>query len=161
MTLYALTPEWQKAAAKVYREDPGFARSFAKVNGTPVIVIQAKTSAGVENDLYLLNTIENGALLRDEFVSKTNAEENATWLLKGTYETWKEVLTGKKVFIEAFLGGEIRLIKGDFSGLMRIAAQGTKLVEIFTRNKSIWPDELNREELQRYRDDHLKWTSGL
>jgi len=28
MTLYALTPEWQKIAAGVFREDPQFERAF-------------------------------------------------------------------------------------------------------------------------------------
>lgn len=46
MTLYALTPEWQKAAAKVFREDPTLERIFAKVIGVPVMLIQANKSAG-------------------------------------------------------------------------------------------------------------------
>lgn len=161
MALYALTPEWQKAAAKVYREDPTFKRAFGKVNGTPVMVIQANKSAGIEDDLYLLNTIENGVLLEDDFVSRKEGEERATWLLTATYDVWKEVYTGKKIFIEAFLGSEIKLIKGDFAGLMRIAAQGTKLADIFTRNKAVWPDELSGEELEKYKENHKKWTRKL
>ena len=161
MTLYALTPEWQKAAAKVYREDPTFGRAFGKVNGTTVMIIQANKSAGVENDLYLLNMVENGELLEDGFVSKEEGESKATWLLTSTYDIWKEVYTGKKIFIEAFLGGEIRLIRGDFAGLMRIAAQGTKLADIFTRNEAVWPDELSGEELEKYKENHKNWTKEL
>ena len=93
--------------------------------------------------------------------SKEEAEKRATWLLKGSYETWKEIMTGKKIFIEAFLGGEIRMTKGDFGGLMRIAAQGTKLPEIFTRNEAVWPDELSGEELEKYKENHKKWTKEL
>lgn len=161
MTLYALTPEWQKAAAKVFREDPTLERIFAKVIGVPVMLIQANKSAGVESDLYLLNKLENGKLVEDGFVSKQEAEKKATWLLAGSYETWKNILTGEKIFIECFLGGEVRLIKGDFAGIMKIAAQGNKLVQVFTKNKAVWPDELPQKELEAYRDNFQKWTAGL
>jgi putative sterol carrier protein len=161
MTLYALTPEWQKAAAKVYREDLTFKRTFDKVHGTPVMLIQANKFVGVEIDLYLLNRVENGVLLEDGFVRKEEGENKATWLLSGSYETWKDVFTGKKVFIEAFLGGEIRLKKGEFAALMKIAAQGTKLAEIFTRNEAVWPDELPKDEVEKYRKNHLEWTKAL
>ena len=54
-----------------------------------------------------------------------------------------------------------KMTKGDFGGLMRIAAQGTKLPEIFTRNKAVWPDELSGEELDKYKENHKKWTKEL
>jgi len=161
MTLYALTPDWQKAAAKVYRTDPVFERTFTKVNGTTVMVILANKSVGIESDLYLLNTIENGVLVHDGFVSKEEAEKRATWLLVGTYEIWKQIFTRKKIFIEAFLGGELKLTKGDFAGLMKMAAQGSRLPEIFTRNEAVWPDELSKDELEKYRNDNVRWTKEL
>jgi len=158
MTLYALTPEWQKKAAAVFREDPQFERAFKTVKGIYAFEIQAEKAIGIETPLCVLNNIQNGLLEEDKFgPADEETKKRATWYLTGSYETWKKVLTGKEVFIQAFMAGNIRLIQGDFAGLMRIAAQGAKMPEIFTRNESKWPDELSPDELEDYKAQFKTW----
>jgi len=160
MTLYALTPEWQKKAAGVFREDPQFERAFKIVNGVYVFEIQEEKSLGIETDICILNEVQNGVLVRDDFGhSNEETRKLATWCVTGNYEIWKRVLTGKEVFIQAFMAGNIKLVQGDFAGLMRIAAQGTKLPQIFTRNESKWPDEFSAEELEDYKAQFKTWKT--
>jgi len=158
MTLYALTPEWQKIAAGVFREDPQFERAFKIVNGAYLFEIQADKALGIESDICILNEVQNGELVKDGFgLASEESRKLATWVVNGNYAIWKRVLTGKEVFIQAFMAGNIKLVQGDFAGLMRIAAQGTKLPQIFTRNESKWPDELTPEELEDYKAQFKAW----
>jgi len=160
MTLYALTPEWQKIAAGVFREDPQFERAFKIVNGAYLFEIQADKSLGIDADICILNEVQNGELVKDDFgIASEDSRKIATWCVTGNYAIWKRVLTGKEVFIQAFMAGNIKLVKGDFAGLMRIAAQGTKLPQIFTRNESKWPDEFSAEELEDYKTQFKTWKT--
>ena len=160
MTLYALTPEWQKKAAAVFREDPQFERAFKIVNGVYVFEIQAEKSLGIDAPVGILNEVQNGVLVEDDFgLATEETRKKATWCVTGNYEVWKRVLTGKEVFIQAFMAGNIRLVEGDFAGLMRIAAQGTKLPQIFTRNESKWPDEFSPDELEDYKAQFKTWKA--
>lgn len=152
MTLYALTLEWQKKAAGVFREDPQFERAFKIVNGAYLFEIQAEKALGIETDICILNEVRNGELVKDDFgIVTEESRKLATWCVTGNYAIWKRVLTGKEVFIQAFMAGNIKLIQGDFAGLMRIAAQGTKLPQIFTRNECKWPDEFSPDEMEEYK----------
>ena len=160
MTLYALTPEWQKTAGGVFREDPQFERAFKIVNGNYLFEIQAEKALGIETNICILNEIQNGVLVKDDFgISTEESWKIATWCVTGNYEIWKRVLTGKEVFIQAFMAGNIKLVRGDFAGLMRIAAQGTKLPQIFTRNEAKWPDEFSAEELEDYKAQFKTWET--
>jgi len=54
-------------------------------------------------------------------------------------------------FLTAFMNGDIRLEKGDYSAMLKAAAGGSRVVDIFGRGGVIWPDELSPEELNKYK----------
>jgi hypothetical protein len=70
--------------------------------------------------------------------------------MAATPQAWKRVLTNKDKFVGAFMGGRVKLEKGDTVGALAIGPFAGTLVDVLTKPvKLVFPDELNPEELEK------------
>lgn len=62
-------------------------------------------------------------------------------------------MTKKEKFVGAFLGGSVKLEKGDTVGALAVGPHANTLVDVLTQVDLKFPDDLNPEELASFKSD--------
>jgi hypothetical protein len=160
MTIYIYPqPEWTEKSAAIYSEV--FEKKLAILSGNFAYRIHAEPDWGIEEDLFFTMFLEAGKLRELRHCTKDHALDKADFLLAAAPATWKKILTKKEKFVGAFLGGRIKLEKGDTVGAMAVGPHANTLVDVLTQVDLKFPDELSPEELAAFRKDLAKKRSEL
>ena len=160
MTTYVYPqPEWTEASAAIYGED--FEKKLAILSGNFAYRINAEPDWGIEEDLFFTMFLEAGKLRELKHCTKEHAFDRADFLLSAAPSTWKKILTKKEKFVGAFLGGRIKLEKGETVGAMAVAPHANTLVDVLTQVDLKFPDDLNPEELASFRSELAQKRSKL
>jgi putative sterol carrier protein len=142
--------EWLEAAAKLY--DAGFEQKLAKLSGTFAFRIGAEPAWGINEDIYFGLNLDAGKLKELKNCTKENAFKRFDFIFGATPQAWKRVLTKKDKFVGAFMGGRVKLEKGDTVGALAVGPHATTLVEVLTQPvKLVFPDDLSPEELEKFK----------
>lgn len=142
-------PEWVDESAKLY--DESFEKKLAKLSGAFGYRITAEPEWGIEQDLYLNMSIDAGKLKEFVACSVDYAQENADYILAATPQAWKRILTKKDKFVGAFMGGRVKLDKGDTVGALALGPHANTLVDVITQVELKFPDDLSAEDLVAFK----------
>jgi len=146
-------PKWLEESAKLYNED--FEKKLAKLSGSFAYNIHAEPAWGIDEDLYMVMKIKEGKLEELKACSKDYAYENADYVMGATPQAWKKILTKKDKFVGAFMGGRVKLEKGDTVGALALGPHANNLVDSITQVELRFPDDLPADELESFKA-HLK-----
>ncbi|MGZ3613159.1 MAG: hypothetical protein ACXU9X_04635 [Thermodesulfobacteriota bacterium] len=64
---------------------------------------------------------------------------------------WKKILTKKDKFVGAFMGGRVKLEKGDTVGALALGPHANNLVDVLTQVDLKFTDELSPAELAEFK----------
>jgi hypothetical protein len=142
-------PEWIDESAKLY--DEGFEKKLATLSGNFAFLIAAEPAWGIDEDLFMVMSLEGGKLKELKHCSKGYAFENADFILSATPPAWKRILTKKDKFVGAFMGGRVKLEKGDTVGALALGPHANTLVEAITQVELKFPDDLSPKELEAFK----------
>lgn len=152
MTTYVYPqPEWVDDSAALY--DEGFEKKLAPLSGKFAFQINALSDWGIEEDLFISMQLEAGKLKEFKHCSKDYAFENADFVLSAEPPAWKRILTKKDKFVGAFMGGRVKLGKGDTVGALALGPHANTLVDVLTQVELKFPDDLSPEELDGFKTE--------
>ena len=152
MTTYVYPqPEWVDDSVALY--DEGFEKKLASLSGKFAYQISAEPDWGIETDTYISMVLEAGKLIEFKSCSRDYAFETADFVLSATPPAWKRILTKKDKFVGAFMGGRVKLEKGDTVGALALGPHANTLVDVLTQVELTFPDDLNPEELEAFKTE--------
>ncbi|MBE0480505.1 MAG: SCP2 sterol-binding domain-containing protein [Dehalococcoidia bacterium] len=152
MVAYA-TPEWVAAMGENYRSNPDNAgKIFKGITMFLVFRIQADPKFGLGKDIDFGTHLVDGVLQEDStLMNAADSERKADFILSASPHIWKRVITKKEGFVAAFMGGKIKLDKGEAPKIIALASRSPAVVEAFNRVPTEWPDEMTPEQLEAYK----------
>ncbi|MEN8246804.1 MAG: SCP2 sterol-binding domain-containing protein [Thermodesulfobacteriota bacterium] len=152
MTTYVYPqPEWVDDSVAKY--DEGFEKKLASLSGKFAFQIDAEPDWGIEGDLFISMALEAGKLKEFKHCSKDYAFDTADFVLSATPPAWKRILTKKDKFVGAFMGGRVKLEKGDTVGALALGPHANTLVDVLTQVDLKFPDDLSPEELETFKGE--------
>jgi putative sterol carrier protein len=152
MTTYQYcTPEWLAESAKRYQEDPNFNKTFQKLTMKVAFRITAEPALGIDQDIIFAAYINRGDLEKLAFISKTEAESEADYILATSPRQWAKILRKESMFAGDVMMGRIAIDKGSKPGVIKIAPYSTAFVDSLTQVDVQYPDEMSPAELEEYR----------
>jgi len=158
MTTYVYPqPEWPDASAELYNE--GFEKKLAALSGKFGFQIGAEPDWGIEEEVYLSMILDAGKLVEFKSCSKDYAYDTSDYIMGATPQAWKRILTKKDKFVGAFMGGRVKLEKGDTVGALALGPHANTLVDVISQVELKFPDDLSPEELGTFKADFAKSRS--
>jgi hypothetical protein len=147
------TPQWLEESAKRYRATSGFKKELEKLSLTVCFRVKAEPAWGIDQDIIFGASIEKGELLKLDFFSEEEAENQADFIMAATPQEWKRLLRKESKFVGDFMVGKITLEKGSKIGVLGIAPHSGTFINALTQVDLVFPDEMSREELDQYRSN--------
>jgi hypothetical protein len=147
------TPQWLEESAKRYHSTPGFKKELEKLSLTVCFRVESEPAWGIDKDIIFGACIEKGELLKLDFFSEEDAENEADFIMAATPQEWKNLLRKESKFIGDFMVGKISLEKGSKIGVLGIAPHSGTFINVLTQVELVFPDEMSREELDQYRSN--------
>ncbi|MBI4763873.1 MAG: hypothetical protein HY787_04630 [Deltaproteobacteria bacterium] len=161
MVAYA-TPEWLEEVARIYRADPSNEVLKRLEKLTFCYRIHAEPAVGIDNDIYFIMGVDDGVLKELRFVSRTEGEQAANWVLAAKFDQWKRIIQKKDKFITTVVQGKVSVETGDKAELIgRVSPSADQLVFNFFKAETIWPDEMSPEELLSYKTNMSNFRKKL
>jgi putative sterol carrier protein len=150
MTAYIYpSPTWLEESAKLYGSE--FEGKLKSLSGHFAFKIHADPSFGIEKDKYMCMVMDAGKLTRLALYSEEDAQKEADFILAATPAVWKRILQKLDKFVGAFMGGRIKLEKGDTVGALALGPHANTLVDVITQVDLIFGDDLSPDELESYK----------
>ena len=144
-------PAWVDDSVAFY--DETFEKKLVKLSGVFGYEILSEPEWGIETDLYILMEIDAGKLIQFRHCPKEEAYDKAKFVLGATPQAWKRILTKKDKFVGAFMGGRVKLKKGNTVGALALGPHAGNLVDVLTQVELRFPDDLSPEELEQFKKD--------
>jgi putative sterol carrier protein len=141
--------EWLEQSAKAW--DSGFENKLKKLSGHYAYRIKAEPSWGIDKDLMMCVVLDRGKLMRLEHCSEEDAKRDADFIMAAEVRTWKRILRKLDKFVGAFMGGRIKLEKGNTVKALGLAPHANTLVESLTQVDLKFPDELEPDALEGFK----------
>lgn len=143
------TPSWIAAYERLIQNDATY-KGLAKAReGSVVIHVLADPEVGLDTDMYLLMDLWHGDC-RSVRLVPTEAGESGDFLLTGSYDRWKQVMTGDLDAVKGMMQGKIKL-RGDLPTIVRYSKAATRLVEIVTGVDTVFLDDMTPEEIEAFK----------
>ena len=133
--------EWLEAAAKLYDA--------------------AEPAWGINEDVYFGLNLDAGKLKELKNCTKDDTFKRFDFIFGATPQAWKRVLTKKDKFVGDFMGGRVKLEKGDTVGALAIGPHAGTLVDVLTQVKLLFPDDLSPEELGKFKKEFAEKRKKL
>jgi putative sterol carrier protein len=143
------SPEWLEESFKLY--GPEFEGKLKSLSGHFAFLIKADPVFGLEKDLYMCMVMDAGKLGRLAVYSEEDAKKEADFILAATPSVWKRILQKLDKFVGAFMGGRIKLEKGDTVGALALGPHANTLVEVITQVDLKFGDDLSPDELEKFK----------
>ena len=142
-------PEWVDASVEKY--DAGFEQKLAPLSGKFAFKINAEPEWGIDKDVFVSFMVEAGKLKEFKHVTEAYAMENCVYIMGATPPAWKRIMTKKDKFVGAFMGGRVKLVKGDTVGALAVGPHANTIVEVLTQVELKFPDDLDADEREAFR----------
>lgn len=149
------SPEWLEESTKLY--GPEFEEKLKPLSGHFAFLIQADPAFGIEKDLYMCMVMDAGKLARLVIYSEEDAKKEADFILAATPSVWKRILQKLDKFVGAFMGGRIKLEKGDTVGALALGPHANTLVDVITQVDLKFGDDLSPEELEKFKGSFAEY----
>lgn len=149
------TPEWIATYEKLVQEDAPYKEAAKNWEGSVVIHILANPAAGIDKDYYLFLDLWHGDC---RFIRPVPEEvgKSADFVITGELERWQAVMKKELDTIKGMMQGKLKL-KGDLPTIVRAVKAASRLVELSTMIDTIFPTEMNPQELEEFRS----WLNGF
>lgn len=142
-------PEWLAESLKLYGSE--FEGKLKSLSGHFCFRIREDSTFGIEKDVYLAMVMAAGKLERLEIYSEEDAKNEADFILAATPPVWKRILLKLDKFVGAFMGGRIKLEKGDTVGALALGPHANTLVDVITQVDLKFGDDLSSDELAEFK----------
>ena len=143
------SPEWLEESTKLYGSE--FEGKLKSLSGHFGYHITADPALGIEKDFYMCMVLDAGKLMRLEHYSEEDAKKEADFILGATPPVWKRILQKLDKFVGAFMGGRIKLEKGDTVGALALGPHANTLVDSLTQVDLKFGDDLSPDELAKFK----------
>lgn len=143
------SPEWLEESFKLY--GPEFEGKLKSLSGHFAYHISADPTFGIEKGFYMCMVLDAGKLMRLEHYSEEDAKKEADFIMGATPPVWKRILQKLDKFVGAFMGGRIKLEKGDTVGALALGPHANTLVDSLTQVDLKFGDDLSPEELEKFK----------
>ncbi len=144
-------PEWIEQCVKSYSSE--YEKKLKKITGDSVFHVKADPEAGIEKDLYISFKLDFGKLISLSYYSEEHAKKEADYIMGSSFTVWKKVLKKEYSFMWAFASLRIKLEKGSTVGAMAFVPVSETLVDAVTPGDLKYPDELDPDELEKFKSD--------
>lgn len=148
-----LSDKWQEEMMNM-RESPEVKQAMEgmkDVELSMVMHIQPHPQVGLDEDLYMLMGFNKGDMSYG--LINQSETDKASIMMGLSYETMKGMNKGTVNMQTAFMQGQVKLEKGDMSGMMKYAGQMQGMMGMQQKmgEMTIWPDDLPANELEEYK----------
>lgn len=145
------TPEWGQVFGETIDGDAQYRQAAKTWEGAVTLVVKAKPEVGIDEDVSVVIDLWHGDCRSVKILPKEEAAK-APYVMTGGIDTWKAVATGKTDAIKATMLGKIKL-KGNMANVVRHVKASKRLAECSGLFEAVWPDELSRDEIEKFRAD--------
>jgi len=101
-------------------------------HGAVAMIIEKQPDLGIAQDVGMVLDVHQGTCRGTNYVLGS-LPADATFVITGTYERWKEVVQGKLDPIKAMMQGKLKLKKGHLPTMLRYVEASRQLVESASR----------------------------
>ena len=124
------TQEFRNAvnANEKYRE-AGAAWTY----GSVALVIEKDPAHGIEEDVGMILDVHQGTCRDTKYIEGREAAEQASFVIVGSYDRWKQVIQKELEPIKGMMQGKLKLTKGHLPTMIRFVDASRELVESATR----------------------------
>jgi len=145
-----LSEKWQEEAMKL-ADAPEVTAALQGIELSMIMHVAPFPKVGLDDDMYMQMAVAAGSVSYG-LVSKTEADK-ASIMMGLSYDTMKGMNKGTVNMQTAFMQGQVKLEKGDMSGMMKYAGQMQGLMGMQQKmgEMTIWPDDLPDNELEDYK----------
>ena len=144
-------PGWVEASVEKY--DATFEQKLAPLSGKFCFKINEEQAWGIEKDVFVSFMVEAGKLVEFKHCTEEYAMENCDYIMGATPPAWKRIIIGKDKFVGAFMGGRVKLVKGDTVGALAVGPHDNTIVEVLSQVTLRFPDDLDADELAKFKVD--------
>ncbi len=148
-TCYYPMPNWLEESFKLYNQD--FEKKLEKLSGSFGYRIMADPAWAIDKDVFMIMVLDAGKLKNLAICSEQYCKENAEYIMGATLPVWKKILTKKDKFVGAFMGGRVKLEKGNTVGALGLGPHANNLVDVLTQVDLKFSDELSPAELAEFK----------
>lgn len=148
-TCYYPMPNWLEESFKLYNQD--FEKKLEKLSGSFGYRIIADPAWGIDKDVFMIMVLDAGKMKNLAVCSEQYCKENAAYIMGAALPVWKKILTKKDKFVGAFMGGRVKLEKGDTVGALALGPHANNLVDVLTQVDLKFTDELSPAELAEFK----------
>lgn len=145
------TPEWLAETAALYPQNPTLKERLRRLTIRMGYRIRAEPSWGIDEDILFCIVFKAGDLLRIEFLTEAQAQQEVDYILSATPGQWKRLLRREGKFVTDFMLGKVDLEHGSRVGILGVAPYADAVVAALTQVTLRFPDELTAVELEAYR----------
>jgi putative sterol carrier protein len=147
------TKEWIEGAKKAYEANPDMKEVAKAMTMNMCMKMEKKPEAGLDDDLNIVMDIKEGAI-SVKFASEEEAKA-ASYVISMSYDVGKAMMTGKQDMMQAFMGGKVKMAKGNMMDLAKYAGQMPKMMGGMgaMMADTQWPDELSADEREKFKKD--------
>lgn len=118
------SPEWVQLYQEAINQNEAYAKASAKWEEGK-IALSMKRESG---DAVVMLDLLQGQCLGAEAVDLETATEQATFIISGDEQTWREVLSGQLQPLMGIMRGKLKLTKGSIARLLPYSIASTELV---------------------------------
>ena len=148
-TCYYPMPNWLEESFKLYNKD--FEEKLQKLSGSFGYRIMADPAWGIDKDVFMIMVLDAGKMKNLAICSEKYCTANAEYIMGATLPVWKKILTKKDKFVGAFMGGRVKLEKGNTVGALALGPHANNLVDVLTQVDLKFTDELSPAELAEFK----------
>ena len=138
------TAEWLEESSKLWGSE--FEDKLKTLSGHLAYRIKAEPSWGLEKDIMMCMVLDAGKLVKLGHCSEEDAARDADFVMGAEVNTWKRILRNLDKFVGAFMGGRVKLEKGDTLGAMGLGPHAGTMVDSLTQVELKFPDELSPDD---------------
>jgi putative sterol carrier protein len=133
------TQEWAESYCEAINSDEAFREEAGRWNWPIAFILEATPTLGYPSEVAVELVLKAGKCNGGRVV---NARKTSVpYQLKGSYATWKLLVTGELDPVTAVMKGELTLVRGTVTALMMHARTARALIGCARKVPTIFPDE--------------------
>ena len=159
------TPEWASEFEERIQGDGKYKEAAKTWEGSVVLVFKAKPEAGIDDDVFVFMDLWHGECRSVKLVP-SEIGRSGEYVLEAEYNRWKRILRKELNVVKEIATMKIKLVPFNFKKAAKLAAAtqaAVRLVDLSGEVSDRFPDELQPEEFESYKDflKQLKTEFGI
>jgi putative sterol carrier protein len=134
------TPEWAESYCEAINSDEAFRQEAVRWNWPIAFILEATPALGYPAEVAVELVLKAGRCTGGRIVSVRKT--SVPYQLKGSYQTWKALVTGELDPVTAVMKGELALVRGTVTALMMHARTARALINCARKVPTMFPDEV-------------------